>query len=186
LYIYNLILGFFLVDIAINFHKSFECKMPSSCKDFMDMATTASGAWAAAFTAFLALAIFILCFAAIMLLAEEYKSLSSRMEEDKGKCLLLNQLSIPTVAALVIPPVALVLAFVEGGDLTGILHFNGAFMIPFLYGLLPIILHRSTRQHQLQELAISLISSLPQVCWVQEHNVLLNKRFFKIYHGCQS
>ena len=37
------------------------------------------------------------------------------------------------------PPVAMVLAFVEGRDLTGTLHFNGAFMIPFLYGLLPII-----------------------------------------------
>ncbi len=98
-----------------------------------------------------------------MLLAEEYKSLLSRTEDDKGDCPLLNQFSIPTVATLVMPPVAMALAFVEGGDLTGALHFNGAFMIPFLYCLLPIILFRSIRRYLLQDLAISSISILPQV-----------------------
>ncbi len=55
--------------------------------------------------------------------------MSSRMEEDKGNHPLLNQFLIPTVAALVMPQVAMALTFVEGGDLTGILHFNGAFMM---------------------------------------------------------
>jgi hypothetical protein len=133
--------------------------VPSSFKDFVDTATTASGAGAAAFMAFLA----VLCLTAIMSLAEEYESLSSRTEEDKGNCPLLNQFLIPTVAASVMPPVTVELAFVEGGDLTGALHFNGAFMIPFLYSLLPIILYRSVRQYQLQDLALSSISSFLQV-----------------------
>jgi hypothetical protein len=120
-----------------------------------------------------------------MLLAEDCKSLYSRTEEDKGNCPLSNQFSIPTVAALVMPPVALALTFVEGGDLTGALHFNGAFMIPFLYGLLPIILYRSMRQYQLQDLAISSIRILPQILFVREHYVLWDKRSFKIYHGFQ-
>ncbi len=49
-YIYNLILGLLLADIAINLHESYECKVPSRSKDFVDMATTASGARAVAFT----------------------------------------------------------------------------------------------------------------------------------------
>ena len=51
------------------------------------------------------------------------------------------------------------------------LHFNvngnEAFIIPFHFhyqhGLLPIILYRRVRQYQLQDLAISFISNLPQV-----------------------
>ena len=126
--------------------------------------TTASGAGAAAFTAFSASALFVSCLTAVMSLAEEYESLLfSRTEEDEdGDCPISNRFSIPAVAASVMPPVALALAFAEGGDLTGALHFNGAFIVPFLYGLLPIILYRSVRQYQLQDSAIS-ISSLPQV-----------------------
>ena len=97
--------------------------MPSSFKDFVDTATTASSAGAAA-TAFLALAHLVLCLMAIMFLAEYYKSLFSRTEEDKGNCLLLNQFLIPTVAASVMPLVATALAFMEGRDLTGAHHFN--------------------------------------------------------------
>jgi hypothetical protein len=85
------------------------------------------------------------------------------MEEDKGNRPLLNQFMILTVATLVMPLVAVALAFVEGGDLPGALHFNAEFRIPFLYGLLPIILYKSMRQYQLQDLAISSISILPQV-----------------------
>ncbi len=59
-----------------------------------------------------------------MSLAEEYKSLFSCMEEDKGNYLLLNQFLIPTVITLVIPLIAMALAFMEGGDLTGTHHFN--------------------------------------------------------------
>ncbi len=44
------------------------------------------------------------------------KSLSSHTEEDKGKHPILNQFLILTVAASVMPPVAMALAFVEGGD----------------------------------------------------------------------
>ncbi len=88
------------------------------------------------FTAFLV----VLCLMSIMSQAEEYKSLSSRMEEDKGNRPLLYQFLIPTVSPLVMPPVAVAFAFVEGGDFTGALHFDGVFMIPILYDLLSIIL----------------------------------------------
>ncbi len=125
LYIYNLILGLLLVDIAINLHESSkECKELTSFKDFVDTATTASGAGAAAFTAFLALVYFVLCLTTIMSLAEEYKSLFSHMEVDKGNCPFLNQFLIPTVASLVMPLVAMALDFMEGGDLTGTHHFS--------------------------------------------------------------
>jgi hypothetical protein len=162
LYIYNLILGLLLVDIAIKLCKSSECEVPSSFKDFVDTATTASGARVTAFTAFLVLALFIFCWTAIMLLAEEYKNLFSSMEEEKGNCPLSNQFSIP-VATSVMPLVAVTLTFMGGGDLTGALHFNGAFMISFLYGLLPIILYGSMRQCHLQDLVISSINSFLQV-----------------------
>ncbi len=76
LYIYNLFLGLLLADVAINLHESSDkCEVLSSFKEFVDTATTASGAGAAAFTAFLALAFFVLCLTAIVSLAEEYKSL---------------------------------------------------------------------------------------------------------------
>jgi hypothetical protein len=83
-----------------------------------------------------------------------YKSLFSCTEKDKGNCPLTNQFSIP-VAALVMPPVAIALTFMEDRDLMG----AGAFMIPFLYSLLHIMLYRSVRQYQ----AISSISSFLQV-----------------------
>jgi hypothetical protein len=133
---YNLISGLLLADVAINLHKSSKCEVPSSFNDFVDMATTASSAGATAFVAFLALARFILCLMAIVLLAEEYKSMFPYTEEDKGNCPVLNQFLIPTVAALVMTLVAMAFAFVEGEDITGALHFNGAFMTPFLHGLL--------------------------------------------------
>jgi hypothetical protein len=125
LYIYNLILGLLLVDVAINLHEPFDkCKVLSRFKDFGDTAITTSGAGAAAFTAFLALVFFVLCLTAIMSLAEEYKSLFSHTEEDKGHCPLLNQFLIPTVAAMVMPLVAIALDFMESGDLMGANHFN--------------------------------------------------------------
>ncbi len=87
-------------------------------------ATIASGAVAAVFAAFLALALFLFCLMAIMLLAKECKSLVSCTKEDKGNGPLSNQFLISTVAALVMPLVAVALAFVEGEDLTGALYFN--------------------------------------------------------------
>jgi hypothetical protein len=104
LYIYNLILGLLLVNKAINLHKSSKCEVPSSFKDFVGTATTASGAGAATFMVSLDLALFVLCLMAIMLLAEENESLFSCMEEYKGNCPLSNKFLIPTVAALVMPP----------------------------------------------------------------------------------
>jgi hypothetical protein len=89
-----------LVDVAINLHKSSKCKVPSSFKDFMDMATTASGAGAAAFMAFLALELFVLCLMVIMPLAEEYKSLFSCTEEDKGNCPLSKPVLDPHCGCL--------------------------------------------------------------------------------------
>jgi hypothetical protein len=179
-------LGLLLADVAIYLHKSSKCKVPTCCKDFVDTAITTSGAGAAAFMVFLVLVLFVLCLKGMMSLVEEYESLSFCMEEDKGDCLLLKQFSIFTVAALVVPPVAMTLTCVEGRDVMGALHFNGAFMIPFIHGSLPIILYRNMRQYHLQDLAISSISSLPQVCWVQENYVLSDKRLFKIHHGLQT
>jgi hypothetical protein len=162
--IYKLILGLLLADIAINLHKFSECEVPSSFKDFVDMATTDSGAGAAAFMAFLA----GLCLMAIMSLAEEFESLSSCMEEVKGNRPLLNQFLIPTVAATVMHPVAVALAFLEGRDFMGALHFNGAFMIPILYSLLSIILYRSMRQY------------------ASRRGSLFNKQFFTSFAGCRN
>jgi hypothetical protein len=174
-------LGPLLADVAINLNKSSKCEVPSSFKDLVDTATTARGAGAAAFTAFLA----VLCLMDIMSLAEEYESLSSRMEEDKGDCPLLNQLLIPTVAALLMPPVAVALTFMEGKNLTGTLHFNGAFMIPFLYSILPITLYESVMQYQLQDLAISSIRSFLQILLGAGALCALGKRSFKVYHSFQ-
>jgi hypothetical protein len=80
-----------------------------------------------------------------MLDGKKYKSLFSCTEEDKGNCPLLNLFSIPTVAASLMPPVAMALAFVEGGDLTGAFHFNGAFMIPLSIWL---ITHHIIQKHE--------------------------------------
>jgi hypothetical protein len=136
LYIYKLISSLLLADVVINLHESSECKVPSSFKDFMDTATTDSSAGAATFMVFFALVFFVFCLTAIMLLAEEYKSLSSCTEEDKGNCPISKPVPIPTVAAMVMPLVAMTLAFMEGRDLMGALHFNGALLIQFIYSLL--------------------------------------------------
>jgi hypothetical protein len=45
----------------------------------------------------------------------------------------LSSLEPVPVAASAMSLVAVMLAFLEGGDLTGTLHFNGVFMIPFLW-----------------------------------------------------
>jgi hypothetical protein len=125
LYIYNLILGLLLADVAISLHESFDkCKVLSSFKEFVVTATTTSGAGAAAFTAFLALSFFVLCLTAIVSLAEEYKSFFARTEEDKGNFPILNQFSVPSVAASVMPLIAMALDFMEGGDLTVAHHFK--------------------------------------------------------------
>ncbi len=50
MYIYSLILGLLLADVAIKLHKSSECEVPIRRKDFVDTATTTSGARTVAFT----------------------------------------------------------------------------------------------------------------------------------------
>jgi hypothetical protein len=113
LYIYNLISSLLLADVAINLHKSFECKVPSSFKDFVDTATTASIARAVTFMAFLALALFVLCLTVIMLLAEENESLFSCTEEDKGNCPPSKPVLDPHCGCLDDDPFAVALTFVE-------------------------------------------------------------------------
>ena len=63
------------------------------------------------------------------------------------------------------PPVAVALACAEGGELTGALHFNGAFITPFLYGLLPILLIQSMQEKEAGDNNVAGLPSfsLPQV-----------------------
>ncbi len=107
---------------------------------------TSSGAGAAAFTAFSVSALVGSCITAVMSLAEEYESIISRKMDDDDPCPVTNRFSTPAVAAAMVPSVAVALACSNGGDLTGALHFNGAFITPFLYGLLPIILYNSVQK----------------------------------------
>jgi hypothetical protein len=115
------------VDVAINFHKSSKGKVPSSFKDFVDMATTASGARTAAFMAFLALALFVLCLTVIMSLAEEYKSLFSRTEEDKGNCPLSKPVLDPHCGCLGDEPLCPGTHF-QGGAISSICSLPQAFL----------------------------------------------------------
>jgi amino acid permease len=119
-----------------------------------------SSAGAIAFTAFSASALFVSSLTAVMSLAEEYESIFSKTsvkdDDEDGDCPLSNQFSIPAVAASVLPSLVVAILCAEGGDLTGALHFNGAVIIPYLYGVLPIILFKSVRTLHLPT------SSLPQ------------------------
>lgn len=119
-----------------------------------------SSAGAIAFTAFSASTLFVSSLMAVMSLAEEYESIFSKKivkdDDEDGDCPLSNQFSIPAVAASVFPSLVVALVCAEGGDLTGALHFNGAVIIPYLYGVLPIILFKSVRMLQIPK------SSLPQ------------------------
>jgi len=126
--------------------------------------STASGAGAAALTAFTASALIGSCVAAVMSLAEEYESIISSMVEEDDSCPVKSTFSVPAVAASMAPPVAVALAFAKDGDLTGALHFNGAVITPFLYGLLPIILFQSMQKKEDEGASSTMsLSSLPQV-----------------------
>ncbi|KAL9188309.1 hypothetical protein ACHAXT_006687 [Thalassiosira profunda] len=122
-------------------------------------------AGAAAFTAFSASALVGSCVAATMSLAEEYDSIISSATEDDGSCQLTDKFSLPAVALSMAPPVAVALACAEGGELTGALHFNGAFITPFLYGLLPILLIQSMEEKEAGDNNVAGLPSfsLPQV-----------------------
>mmetsp|Transcript_22717 Transcript_22717/g.40682 ORF Transcript_22717/g.40682 Transcript_22717/m.40682 type:complete len:510 (-) Transcript_22717:76-1605(-) len=124
----------------------------------------ASGAGAAAFTAFSASALIGSSLAAVMSLAEEYESIiASVVEDDIEVCPVQDKFSIPAVALSMVPPAAVAFAFAEGGDLTGALHFNGAVITPFLYGLLPIILYQSMQKKGVNDENLPFSLSLPQV-----------------------
>jgi tyrosine-specific transport protein len=136
--------------------------------------STSSGVGAAAFAAFSMSALFVSCLTAVMSLAEECESIFMRRttttvedeveDYDDGDCIAPpSRFSIPAVIASVMPPVAAALAFARGGDLTGALHFNGAFIVPILYGILPIVLYRGVRQSQARDSPLYSISGLPQM-----------------------
>jgi hypothetical protein len=118
-----------------------------------------SSAGAIAFTTFSASALFVSSLTAVMSLAEEYESIFSKKsvkdDDEDGDCRLSNQFSIPAVAASVLPSLVVAVLCAEGGDLTGALHFNGAVIIPYLYGVLPIILYNSVRTMQPQTKSLS-------------------------------
>lgn len=126
-------------------------------------ASTASGAGAAAFTAFSAAALWGSSAAATMSLAEEYEGLMSSAGISDDLSPLEDKFSIPAVALSMGPPTAVALACVHGGDLTGALHFNGAFITPVLYGLLPIILYQSIQQVGSSKSNANFSLSLPQM-----------------------
>jgi len=104
--------------------------------------STTSGAGGAAFTAFSASALIGSCVACIMSLAEEYESIISSAFSSDQYCSVKDKFSIPAVTMAVAPPAAVVLA-TGCSDLTCALHFCGAFVTPFLYGLLPIMLFQT-------------------------------------------
>ena len=118
----------------------------------LDNSIGSSAAGAIAFTTFSGSALFVSSLTAVMSLAEEYESIFSKKsvkdDDEDGDCRLSNQFSIPAVAASVLPSLVVAVLCAEGGDLTGALHFNGAVIIPDLYGVLPIILYSSVRTMQ--------------------------------------
>ncbi len=103
---------------------------------------TTSGAGGAALTAFSASALIGSCVACIMSLAEEYESILSSAFSSDQYCSVKDKFSVPAVTLAVAPPAAVVLA-TGSSDLTCALHFCGAFVTPFLYGLLPIMLFQT-------------------------------------------
>ena len=105
---------------------------------------TTSGAGAAALAAFSASALIGSCIACIMSLAEEYQSLTSTIFSDDEQSSVKDKFSIPAVILSVAPPTAVVLATECSDELgLGLLHFCGAIITPFLYGLLPTILYQT-------------------------------------------
>ncbi|KAL7468875.1 hypothetical protein ACHAXS_012785 [Conticribra weissflogii] len=127
-----------------------------------------SGGNAALFTTFSAAALVGSSTACVMSLAEEFESIigdtvgDAFVESGTDK----DRFSLPAVALSIAPPALLALAFANGGDFTGALHFGGAFISPFLYGILPIMLFRSMGDEDNQGSFDSPFSdwNIPQVC----------------------
>lgn len=126
----------------------------------------ASGAGAAAFTAFSISALVGSSVAAVMSLAEECDSIIASVSTDDSTdiCPVQDKFSFPAVAISMSIPTAAAIALAEGGDLTGALHFNGAFITPLLYGLLPILLFQSVQKKENNDGDFPISLSLSQVC----------------------
>jgi tyrosine-specific transport protein len=114
---------------------------------------TENGTGGAAFTAFSASALIGSSLACIMSLAEEYESMLS-----ENKSPAMDKFSVPAVTLAVAPPTALVLA-TGCPDLTCALSFCGAFLTPFLYGILPILLYQNVCRKEGDSITASSLSA---------------------------
>jgi len=127
-----------------------------------------SGGNAALFTTFSAAALVGSSTACVMSLAEEFESIIGGMNIDAmtESDTINDRFSLPAVTLSITPPAMLALAFANGGDFTGALHFGGAFISPFLYGILPIMLFQSMQKDDNQGSTGRLSSAwnIPQVC----------------------
>ena len=129
----------------------------------VESSTASSSAGALAFDAFTASALVGSCIPSVMCLAEETESIFSSMNDDEDNCPVKTKYSPVSVAASMIPSVAIGLAYSKGGDLTEALHFNGAFITPLLFGLLPVILYQSVHKNDGTTDNNSIFGNLPQV-----------------------
>ena len=124
--------------------------------------STASASGALAFDVFTASALVGSCIPSVMCLAEETESIFSSMNDDDDNCPVKTKYSPVSVTTSMIPSVAIGLAFSKGGDLTEALHFNGAFITPLLFGLLPVILYQSVHKNDDTTDNNSVLRNLPQ------------------------
>jgi len=129
----------------------------------VESSTASSSAGALAFDVFTASALVGSCIPSVMCLAEETESIFSSMNDDEDNCPVKTKYSPISVAAPMIPSVAIGLAYSKGGDLTEALHFNGAFITPLLFGLLPVILYQSVHKNDDTTDNNSVFGKLPQV-----------------------
>lgn len=124
----------------------------------------ASGAGCIMFTAFSASALVGSCIACTMSLAEEYESIISSFTSTKeDPCPLKDNFSLLAVAMSLVPPTSLAVAVSGGGDFTGALHFAGAFVSPFLYGILPIMLSQNMQSGDDNKSSVPSLDNFPQV-----------------------
>lgn len=124
----------------------------------------ASGAGCIMFTAFSASALVGSCIACTMSLAEEYESIISSFTSTKeDPCPLKDNFSLLAVAMSLVPPTAVAVAVSGGGDFTGAIHFVGAFVSPFLYGILPIMLSQNMQSGDDNKSSVPSLDNFPQV-----------------------
>lgn len=128
-----------------------------------------SGAGGAMFAAFTASSFVGSSIGCVMSLAEEYESILTTASTDKdASCALDGGFSTPAVVLSVVPAAAVALAVSSGDDgaFTAPLHLSGAFIAPFLYGILPVMFFKSmqSENHSKSERpAVKLDNLIPQV-----------------------